>query len=308
MSAVRLIVDTDTAGDDVASLLIALRHPNAQLEAITICCGNVGFEQQVENALYTVERAGRGGEVPVFPGCERPLIREWVGAEYVHGQDGMGENYFPPAGQRAEDEHAVDALLRRVGESPGELTVLAQAPLTNIATAAVRDRAFPKKVKRLVIMGGGVGNITPAAEYNFYVDPEAAKIVFSAGFPITLFTWTLTLSHGVFDDAKLTRIADLNSDLSRFYEAFNRKALEFERSAGVSGTTHPDSMACAAIVEPDLVRATSDCFVDVETQGELTRGFSAIDRLNTYGREPNASVVEDYDTEGFFELMLDVLR
>ncbi len=180
--------------------------------------------------------------------------------------------------------------------------------MTNIATAAARDRSFPRKVKRLVIMGGGTGNITPAAEYNFYVDPEAAKAVFAAGFPITLFTWTLTLSQGVFDDAKLERIASLDTDLSRFYEAFNRKALEFERKTGVPGTTHPDSMACAAIVTPQLVRSAFDCFVDVETQGELTRGFSAIDRLNRYGREPNATVVDDYDTEGFFELMLDVLR
>jgi purine nucleosidase len=308
MTAVRLIVDTDTAGDDVASLLIALRHPSVQLEAITVCCGNVRFEQQVENALYTIERAGRSGEVPVSAGCERPMLRDWAGAEYVHGQDGMGDNFFPRASQRAEQEHGVEALLRLVNESPGEITILAQAPLTNIATAAVRDRTFPQKVKRLVIMGGGVGNITPAAEYNFYVDPEAAKIVFAAGFPITLFTWTLTLSHGVFDDAKLERIAALDSDLSRFYEAFNRKALEFERKTGIQGTTHPDSMACAAIVEPALVRSTFDCFVDVETQGELTRGFSAIDRLNRYERKPNTTVVDDFDTEGFFELMLDVLR
>jgi purine nucleosidase len=308
MSPVRLIVDTDTAGDDVASLLIALRHPNAQLEAITVCVGNVAFEQQVENALYTLERAGRSGEVPVFAGCERPLLREWSGAEYVHGQDGMGDNFFPQARQRPEAEHGVEAILRLVNESPGELTILAQAPLTNIATAAVRDRTFPQKVKSLVIMGGGIGNITPAAEYNFYVDPEAAKIVFAAGFPIMLFTWTLTLSHGVFDDVKLERIAELESDLANFYEAFNRKALEFERKTGIPGTTHPDSMACAAIVEPALVRSSFDCFVDVETQGELTRGFSAIDRLHRYEREANATVVDDFDTEGFFEVMLDVLR
>jgi purine nucleosidase len=308
MSAVRLIVDSDTAGDDVASLLIALRHPNAQLDAITVCCGNVSFEQQVENALYSVEKAGRGGEVPVFPGCRRPLMRDWAGAEYVHGEDGMGDNFFPPAHQRPEQEHGVDALVRLVNESPGELTILAQAPLTNVAAATVRDPSFPEKVKRLVIMGGGVGNITPAAEYNFYVDPEAAKIVFGAGFQITLFTWTLTLSHGVFGPDKLQRIAELDSDLSRFYEAFNRKALEFEQKTGIDGTTHPDSIACAAIVEPELVLASFDCFVDVETQGELTRGYSAIDRLHRYGREPNTTVVDDVDNDGFFELMLDVLR
>ena len=305
MTAVRLIVDTDTAGDDVASLLIALRHPSVQLEAITVCCGNVRFEQQVENALYTIERAGRSGEVPVSAGCERPMLRDWAGAEYVHGQDGMGDNFFPRASQRAEQEHGVEALLRLVNESPGEITILAQAPLTDIATAAVRDRTFPQKVKRLVIMGGGVGNITPAAEYNFYVDPEAAKIVFKAGFPITLFTWTLTLSHGVFFDDDLARIDEIDNDLARFYRQVTRKAEEFERSMGVPGTTHPDSMACAAIVDPSLILATRPAFVDVETRGELTRGFSHIDHASA---TPNCTVVTDYDTQRFLELFLDVLR
>ncbi len=304
---VRLIVDTDTAGDDVFSLLLALRRPEAQLEAITICCGNVGFEQEVENALYTVEMAGRSGEVPVYRGCSKPFVAQWEGAEYVHGQDGMGDSFFPRARQRPEPGHAVDELVRRVNESPGELTILAQAPLTNVATAVVRDPSIAGKVKALYVMGGGVGNITPAAEYNFYVDPEAAKIVFAAGFPITLFTWTLTLTHGVFDDDKLARIAALDTDLSRFFAQVNRKALEFERATGIDGSTHPDAMTCAAILDPTLVLAARDCVVDVETRGELTRGYSAIDALGRLDGQPNARVVEDYDTERFFELMLSVL-
>jgi purine nucleosidase len=304
----RLIIDTDTAGDDVFSLLIGLLHPRAQLEAVTVCCGNVRFEQQVENALYTIEIAGRSGDVPVYPGCARPLLAEWIGAEYVHGQDGMGDSFFPQAKQRPEPAHAVDELVRRVDASPGELTILAQAPLTNIAAAVTRDPAFPQKVKRLYVMGGGVGNVTPAAEFNFYVDPEAAKIVFRAGFPITLFTWTLTLSHGVFDDEKLNRIHALDTPRSRFFEQVNRKALEFERSTGIQGSTHPDSMVCAGILDPSLVLASRDCFVDVETAGELTRGYSLIDALGTLGREPNATVVEAYDVDRFFEVMLEVLR
>jgi len=305
---VRLIVDTDTAGDDVSSLLIALLHPNAQLEAITICCGNVGFEQEVENALYTVEQAGRSGEVPVYAGCARPLIASWVGAEYVHGRDGMGDSLFPQARQRPEAEHAVDELVRRVAESPGELTILAQAPLTNIAAASVRDPTFAGNVKHLYVMGGGAGNITPAAEFNFYVDPEAAKIVFAAGFSLTLFTWTLTLSHGVFFDADLARIDAIDSPLARFYRQVTRKAEEFERSMGVPGTTHPDSMVCAAIVEPSLVLGAREAYVDVETRGELTRGYSSIDVLGTSGEPPNATLVQDYDTAGFLELFLDLLR
>jgi purine nucleosidase len=308
VSGVRLIIDTDTAGDDVTSLLIGLLHPNAQLEAITICCGNVGFEQEVENALYTVEQAGRSGEVPVYAGRDRPLIAEWIGAEYVHGQDGMGDSFFPKAKQRPEPEHAVDELLRRASESPGELTILAQAPLTNIAAAVVRDPSFARNVKRLFVMGGGTGNVTPAAEFNFYVDPEAAKIVFAAGFDVTLFTWTLTLSHGVFFDPDLARIEAIETQLARFYRQVTRKAEEFERSMGVPGTTHPDSMVCAAIVEPSLVKATREVFVDIETRGELTRGYSSIDVVGALCKEPNTTLVEDYDTQAFLELFLDILR
>jgi purine nucleosidase len=304
----RLIIDTDTAGDDVFSLLLALLDPRAQLEAITICCGNVRFEQEIENALYTVEQAGRSGEVPVYAGCSEPLSAEWVGAEYVHGQDGMGDSGFPRAKQRPEPEDAVDELLRRVDESPGELTILAQAPLTNLAAAVTRDPAIAGKVSHLYVMGGGVGNITPAAEYNFYVDPEAAKIVLAAGFRLTLFTWTLTRTHGVFDDDKLARIAALDTPLSRFFGQVNRKAREFDdRVNRLGGSTHPDSMVCAAILDPSLILAAEDAVVDVETGGELTRGWNLIDTLGRTGREPNARVVTDFDTERFFELMLSVL-
>jgi purine nucleosidase len=306
---VRLLIDTDTAGDDVFSLLLALRDPRARLEAVTIVCGNVRFDQQVENALYTIEQAGRAGEVPVYAGCGSPLIAEWVGAEYVHGQDGMGDSGFPRAAQRREPAHAVDELVRRVDESPGELTILAQGPLTNLALAVARDPDLPAKVRHVYVMGGGVGNITPAAEFNFYVDPEAAKIVLGAGFPLTLFTWTLTRSHGVFGDDKLARIEALGTPLSRFFGQVNRKALEFDRDvAGIPGSTHPDSMTCAAILDPSLILAAEDAVVDVETSGELTRGWNLIDTLGRTGRDPNARVVTDYDTDRFFDMLLEVLR
>jgi purine nucleosidase len=301
--AERLIIDTDTAGDDVTSLLIALLHPNAQLDAITICNGNVEFDQQVENALYTLEQVG--SDVPVYPGCRKPMVNDPVDAAYVHGQDGMGDSFFPRASHRPAAEHAVDELVGRVQEAPGELTILAQAPLTNLAAAVVRDPAFASNVKRLVVMGGGVGNITPAAEFNFYVDPEAAKIVCAAGFELTLFTWTLTLSHGVFYDDDLARIDAVDTDLARFYRQVTRKAEAFERSLGVPGTTHPDSMACAAIVDPSLVLASRPAFLDVETRGELTRGYSHIDFASA---TPNCTVVTDYDTQRFLELFLEVLR
>lgn len=313
---VRLIIDTDTAGDDVVSLLIGLLHPAIRLEAITIVAGNVDFEQQVENALYTVERAGRGGEVPVYPGCSRPLIGPWVSADYVHGKDGMGESYFPRARQRPEPQHAVDALIERIHAAPGELTILAQGPLTNIAMAVMKDPSIATRVKALYVMGGAFfapGNITPAAEYNFYVDPEAARIVLRAGFPLRLVGWEIAVRHAVLTDEHLAEIEAMGTDLARFFLDVNRVVRRFNRQVGIRGTTHPDSIVAAMIADPAIAVRWRECHVDVETRGELTRGAAVADPVGAPGREgragpANALVCEEADGERFRQLLFDLLR
>lgn len=304
----RLIIDTDTAADDCFALLVGLLDPAAELCAITMVAGNVGYAQQVRNALITLGQAGRAGEVPVFSGCDRPLVRPWASAEYVHG-DGKGGVDFPVPDQAVEDEHGVDALIRLVREAPGEISIVAIGPLTNIAMAARRDPSFAANVKSLHIMGGANnarGNITPAAEYNFYVDPEAAKIVFGAGFDITVVTWTLTLAQAVFDDTRLRAIAELDTPLSRFYDVVNHPTLEFDRSVGIDGSTHPDSLTAAVLLHPELIRRTGRYRVDVETQGELTRGYSVFD-WGVFGTEPNATVVEEIDADGFYDYLVGIL-
>lgn len=314
---IRLLIDTDTAGDDVVSLLIGLLHPRLRLEAITLCAGNVEFSQQVENALYTVERAGRGGEVPVYVGCDRPLVGPWISADYVHGQDGMGDSHFPRAKQRPEQQHAVEALVERINAAPGELTILAQAPLTNIAMGVMRDPSIAGKVKALYVMGGSYlapGNITAAAEYNFYIDPEAARIVFEAGFPLYMVGWEVAVRHGVFDDGELQEIGGLGTDLARFFLDVNRGARAFNETVGLAGTTHPDSIVCAMIVEPGIATGWRRCWVTVETRGEFTRGMSVVDPRQMPGREgwddhrPNALVCEGADKARFKSLLAEILR
>ncbi|GAA1073265.1 nucleoside hydrolase [Nocardiopsis metallicus] len=307
--AVPLVIDTDTAQDDCVALLVGLLDPAADLRAITMVAGNVGFDQQVRNAFMTLNVAGGRSDVPVYLGCRRPLVREWVSAENVHG-DGSGGLRMDQDGLDPSGEHAVDALVRMAAQSPGELSVVAIGPLTNIAAAVVKDPAFAGNVKSLYVMGGsnnGRGNITAAAEFNFYVDPEAAKAVFAAGFDITVVPWDpLTLRQAVFGQEKLDRIAALDTPLARFFTRICGPTLEFDRSVGIDGTTHPDSLTAAVLLHPELVRAASPYHVDVETAGELTRGYSAMS-WGVHGLEPNARVVEEIDAEGFFEYVLGLL-
>lgn len=306
----KLIIDTDTAGDDVFSLLLAMRTPGVDLAGVTICAGNVSFRQEVENALYTAEMAGRS-DVPVYAGCPRPLLQQWVDAAYVHGDDGMGEAHFPRAAKRPEPEHGVDALIRLIHASPGEVTIVAQAPLTNLAVALAKDPSIVPEVKDLFIMGGtnnGIGNVTPAAEYNFYVDPEAAKAVLAAGFPVTLVDWNLCLRASVFDDAFLAKIEKLGTPLARFFTQVNRKALAFCHDVGIDGSTHPDTLTCALAIDPTLIERAGHYRVDVETQGELTRGYTSVDLLSSDDRPPNARVVEEVDVERFRSMFLRVLQ
>ena len=311
---VRLIIDTDTAGDDAFSLLIALRHPNAVLEAVTICNGNIAFDQQAENALYTIEAAGRGGEVPVYLGSARPFMGRWKASSF-HGADGMSGANFPKAKQRPETTHAVDAMIELIMKNPGEISMVAQAPLTNIALAYLKEPRIAANLKRLWIMGGtdnDFGNITPAAEFNFYIDPEAAAIVFGAGFPITLSTWTLTLKSGSIGAAAIARIEQLRTPLSEFFMTVSQtpRARARERY-GEAISTHPDSLTCACAVDERLILETADVSVDIETASELSRGLSTVypARMNPTwpDRDANARVIRRADTAAFVDLLISVL-
>lgn len=317
----RLIIDTDTAGDDAFSILLALKTPGVTLEAITICNGNVNFQQQTENALYTLEIAGFSGKVPVYQGCPSPLLRKQVDATEFFGVDGMSDAGFPRARQRPESGHAVDAIIDLVMSNPGEIDIIAQAPLTNIATAYAKEPRIIDAVRHLWIMGGtdnSLGNTTPASEFNFYVDPEAAKMVINAGFRTTLSTWTLTMNSGVLPQEAFARIEAMDTPLSRFFMTVSQAP--FARTKvryGSPLSTHPDSLTCACAIDESLILEAADCLVDVETGSELTRAYSSIcvplceeeakvDKLWPAAR-PNCRVIRKADTARFAEKLIAVL-
>lgn len=307
----RLIVDTDTAGDDVVSLLMAMHTPGVELLGITINVGNVGFDYQVENALKTVEVAGKAGQVPVFKGAREPLLRPWVSADYVHGQDGMGNAGFAPVSQRPDDKHAVQFLLEASRRYTGDVVIVAQAPLTNLALAVRQDPDFSTRVKELWVMGGsvtGLGNVDPLSEYNFYVDPEAADIVFKAGFNLFMVGWDITLAHGVLSTDDLARIKAMDTLLSRFFLAIHQTAIAFNQTQSIEGTTHPDSLTMALALDRRLWLSVTAYYVGIETQGALTRGTSVVDRLGVWHKRPNAQVCLTADGPAFRDMLLRLLQ
>ena len=311
MSArIPIVIDTDTAQDDCIALLVGLLDPAADLRAITMVAGNVGFDRQIRNAQMTMSVAGRLGEVPVYLGCRRPLVREWVSAEYVHG-DGAGGLAMDFDGLAPDPQHGVDALIALAAASPGEITVVCIGPLTNIAMAAVKDPSFVGNVKALYIMGGSNnarGNITAAAEYNFFVDPEAAKTVFDAGFAsITVVPWApVTLADAVFSSEQLAHIARIDTPLARFYTRIVDTTLAFNFSVGIDGSTHPDSLTAALLLHPEFVEARGEYAVDIETGSTLTRGYAAMS-WGAHGLAANATVIERVDAEAFSDYLVALL-
>jgi purine nucleosidase len=288
---------------------MALAHPAAQVEAITTVAGNVSLERTTANACTILDVLAR--DVPVYAGCGRPLVAAPVNAGYVHGQDGLGDSGYPASPREVADEHAVHALIRLANESPGELTLFALGPLTNLALATRLYPTLPNKYQRLVVMGGairGMGNVTPAAEFNVYADPEAAAIVFDAWPGLTLVSWETTVDHGLTAE-QVETLMGIDSPRAEFFRRITRRTIEvMHQFLGRRELLMPDGLAVAVALEPDIVRKAEMHHVQVELAGHHTRGQTTVDWYDQTGQEPNVNLVLEMDVARLWELTLAAVR
>ncbi len=285
------LIDTDTASDDAVALIMALRAPNVSVVAITTVAGNVDVHQATRNALYTAELCG--ADAPVYVGAEKPLLREYQNATWFHGRDGLGEHNYPQPRKSAGKLHAVDVIIDAIDANPG-LVIVTLAPLTNLALALAKKPEIAAKVGRCVVMGGAPcceGNVTPAAEYNIWVDPEAARIVMISGLPVELVGWQLSRGEAVVDEKDIAFLQGIDSPLARFAIECNSHARHaYKVQTGEDGISLPDPVAMCIALDPSVGTEWSNHYVDVETQSELTRGMTVVDRLNVAADDRNRAV------------------
>jgi len=275
-----ILIDTDTASDDAVALIMALRSDHASVIGITTVAGNVGVQQATRNALYTAQLCG--ANTPVFQGAEKPLARRLSTAEWFHGKDGLGDHGYPPARRGAEKQHAVEALLSLARSNPG-VCLVTLGPLTNVALALAQDPDFVRNVGRCVVMGGAPcceGNVTPAAEYNMWVDPEAAHIVFRSGLPIEMVGWQLCRGVAVLGPEDIRFVSEMGTELSHFAVECNSTArIAYRAQTGEDGISLPDPVAMSIALDASIGTESSRHYVDIETATELTRGMTVVDRL-----------------------------
>jgi inosine-uridine nucleoside N-ribohydrolase len=268
----RVIIDTDPGVDDALALLFAMRSAELKIEGITPVAGNVPLELTLPNALRMVEIAGRA-DIPVAVGAKWPLMRRLVTAAQVHGENGLGGAVFPEPTTKPIAEPAAEFIRRIVRKYPSEVTLLTIGPLTNIATVLNGDPELAVMVRSLVMMGGSLsgGNITPAAEFNIYVDPEAARIVFQSGLPITMVGLDVTRRTSLTDD-HVHVLQAAENPVSQAAAKIARNAIDHTRAQGfLVGPNMHDSLAVAAFLDPSILK-WKEYYVDVETAGELTAG------------------------------------
>ena len=296
----RFLIDTDTASDDAVALVMALRNPTIRVEAITVVAGNVPLEQAIQNALYTVELCD--SDVPVYAGSSAPLARPLETAQFVHGEDGMADIGLQLSGRVPQPGDAVDIISSTINRYPGQITLVTLGPLTNLATALLRDASLADRVAECVVMGGtgeGPGNVTGNAEFNIWVDPEAAKIVFESGLPIKLVGWDISCQYATFGPDAAMALRDLGTDLARFsidiQGTVNRYAIDV---SGLEGFDLPDPIAMAIALDPLIASRARKVHIRVGT-GDTDRGATPIDR----SREPNVEMVEEADRGRFLSLL-----
>ncbi len=305
----RIILDTDPGIDDALALFLALASPEVQLEAITTVNGNVGVAATTRNALTLLEFLGRTN-IPIARGSDRPLLRTYTDAAYVHGDNGLGGIQLPDPRIQPIPQHAVDVIIERILAAPGEITLVPIGPLTNIALAVRREPRIAQQVREVVIMGGALrvpGNVTPGAEFNIYVDPEAAHIVFHAGWPIRLVALDVTMQ------ARLPRPAvdALAQSHSRVGPLIQQMLAYYFDVFGplyhVSEFHMHDPLCLAASFRPDLL-TWQPVYVDVELDGKLTTGQTVAYFDQPDAPPPNMQVATTVNEPAFIEMFLERMR
>ena len=297
--AFRVIIDTDPGIDDALALLLAMRSPELKIEAITPVAGNVPLDVTLSNTLRMVEIAGRT-DIPVAAGAKAPLVRRLVTAAYAHGDNGLGGAIFPEPKIKPVGEPAAEFIRQMIRRHPGEVTLITLGPLTNIATALNADQKLVSMVRNLVMMGGSLsgGNITPAAEFNIYVDPEAARIVFQSGIAVTMVGLDVTRKTSLTEEHVRVLEASQNP-VSQAAAKIARSALNHNREHGfLGGPNMHDPLAVAGFLDPSIL-TLNKYYVDVEITGELTAG-------ETLGYSPNSGDLRRRDEMDRHAAVLDM--
>ncbi|WP_417255997.1 nucleoside hydrolase [Celeribacter halophilus] len=307
----KIIIDTDPGQDDAMAILLALGSPEEiDVLGITAVAGNVPIERTAENARKVCEVAKRP-DVKVFAGCDRPMAHTLVTAEHIHGKTGLDGIELPAPTMPLQEQHGVDFIIDTLKREPaGTVTLCPMGPLTNIATAFEKAPEIVERVQEIVLMGGAyfeVGNITPAAEFNIYVDPEAADIVFKSGVKLTVMP--LDVTHKVLVTApRLKAFHDFGNHLGEvvagwldFFERF-----DIEKYGSLGGPLH-DPTLIAYLIKPELFSGRF-INVEIETQSKLTRGMTVADWWGVTDRAKNATFMGDVDADGFFELLTERVR
>ena len=293
-------IDTDPGVDDALALLMAFDSPAHEVVGLGIAAGNVGLEHTVRNALKLCEVANRN-DVPVFAGCASPLLHPAPDAANVHGQDGFGDVGYQAVARAADAEHAALALLRLSHAHAGRLLVVALGPLTNLALALKLDPTLPERIARLVAMGGAVtghGNITPAAEFNVYFDPEAAHIVFGAFARFDLSDWEATVRHGM-AHADIDAWVAADSPRARFYDAISAHTRRWAAQRRGELWHSADALAMAWALAPEGASRVEQRPLAVDIAHGVARGLTAVDWDRRGGAADNARILLDYDRAAF---------
>jgi purine nucleosidase len=306
----KLWIDTDTASDDAVAILMALRWPGVEVVGISAVAGNVPLEMCSRNARYTVELCGK--QTPVYDGAPRPLLREPYWAFFFHGPDGMGGMNYPEPARPPEPTPAVEAMIQAFRANPGEITLVTLGPLTNLALALALAPDLVGKIPMVYMMAGAactVGNITPAAEYNVWVDPEAARMVYLSGLPLVQVGWELCRGEANLDEQDYQYIRSLDTVYGHFSLDCNRQAIQTNRQwLGDPALPLPDPVTMAIFLDPAIVKRHSKHFVDIETVSEMTRGMTVVDERNVTKKEPNVDVIWEIDIPGWKEALFKTLR